>query len=1156
MQNGTTSPLADGLFVTSGCHENHLTLVVGMKTSADCVLHWGLSQKPGGAWVRPPDACLPAGSASSDGPAVRTPFAAKGTEEREVVLQFDLPAPQERLAFVVHFPRENRWVRSGNGDFSVVLDNGKERIAPEKALASWFPEAKSRQVFALDGGEQLAAASRTTPEGMEVALATSARGPLLLHWGVLGPGSQGWQQPPENSRPDGTTLIDQHAARTPFTPREGLQFLQLKYPKKEQEDGPRGMAFLLHQPETNAWLKSGGKDLFVPLFEPEPDSRLPVDLGKLAQPMIEAETTASSWTLMHRFNLCHDLLASAADEDALALLFAWLRYSQIRQLDWQRQYNTKPRELSASQDRLTRRLAGMWRQEKPSPACRPWTRLLLTPLGRGGEGQQVRDEILQIMHRHQIKETSGHFLEEWHQKLHNNTTPDDVVICSAYLEFLKSNGDIEKFRKTLEEGGVTRARLESFERPIKHEPTFEADKKDALVPEFENFLRILKSVHSGTDLESAVAAAKDGLGEGLRKKLEGMPAALLKTEALKESAPTLVSSREELQKVLGSAKDEGALRDLLFLDLSLEASLRSLIERQNLSQLERDPLADLVLLTLRNLRCSLPSPELAVCVGHWQALLGQPRDGKDWALHAKSVADRVARWVHGSTDQLYQRLQPQAEFLGESFKVEAWTIPLFSEEVIRGGPAFILSLILKPLDRLLRQQAGLGGWQVISPATASGKVRVVDQLLSVQGERFPEATVLVADAVAGNEEIPEGVTAVLTSDSPDLVSHVAVRARNAHVLFATCFEPSLYEHLQELKDHSVALKVTPGGDVELTETTGQAEGAVAKEKSKRSPRLAGGGALPDRWVVTQDQFKPDCVGGKSNNLNGLRGKLADWIHLPTSLALPFGACEKALSTGPQEPKREHADLVAAAEKDPAEALPKLRALHEQMAPPAGLQEELQQAWGQAALPTVPWEKSWTAIRRVWASKWNDRAYLSRRAQGIAHDSLKMAVLVQQVVPADYAFVIHTRNPLNGVAEELFAEVVLGMGETLVGNHPGRALGFVYKKADRKLEIISYPGKSLGLYGKGVIFRSDSNGEDLEEFAGAGLYDSFLAEEPEKQLLDYQKEKLIWDQKFRDELLGKIAQIGIEVEKVLGSPQDIEGAVTGGQYYVVQTRPQV
>lgn len=47
----------------------------------------------------------------------------------------------------------------------------------------------------------------------------------------------------------------------------------------------------------------------------------------------------------------------------------------------------------------------------------------------------------------------------------------------------------------------------------------------------------------------------------------------------------------------------------------------------------------------------------------------------------------------------------------------------------------------------------------------------------------------------------------------------------------------------------------------------------------------------------------------------------------------------------------------------------------------------------------------------------------------------------QVVPAEYAFVLHTANPVTGKLGEVFGEVVVGMGEALVGNHPGRALSF-------------------------------------------------------------------------------------------------------------------
>jgi alpha-glucan,water dikinase len=205
------------------------------------------------------------------------------------------------------------------------------------------------------------------------------------------------------------------------------------------------------------------------------------------------------------------------------------------------------------------------------------------------------------------------------------------------------------------------------------------------------------------------------------------------------------------------------------------------------------------------------------------------------------------------------------------------------------------------------------------------------------------------------------------------------------------------------------------------------------------------------------------------------------------------------------------------------------------------------------------EGIWTCIKQVWASKWNERAYLSRRASAIQHEDLFMAVLIQRVVEAEYAFVIHTVNPFSGSRDELYAEVVLGLGETLVGNYPGRALSFSCPKGGKeaqRVELFAYPSKSVGLYGGGLIFRSDSNGEDLAGYAGAGLYDSIMIERPREVNLDYTSEPLVWAEDFRNGFLATIAKIGIVVEGVLGSPQDIEGAYAKGEYYVVQTRPQV
>ncbi len=155
--------------------------------------------------------------------------------------------------------------------------------------------------------------------------------------------------------------------------------------------------------------------------------------------------------------------------------------------------------------------------------------------------------------------------------------------------------------------------------------------------------------------------------------------------------------------------------------------------------------------------------------------------------------------------------------------------------------------------------------------------------------------------------------------------------------------------------------------------------------------------------------------------------------------------------------------------------------------------------------------------------------------------------------------LHTANPVTGQRNEVFGEMVVGLGETLVGNHPGRPLTFVAPGAQAP-QVLTYPSKRVGLFSPpagSLIARSDSNGEDLEAFAGAGLYDSVLVEAPLSGVLDYSQEPLLWEPEFRDALLAETAALGAEIEAAFGGvPQDIEGVWTGGQYTVVQSRPQV
>jgi len=357
------------------------------------------------------------------------------------------------------------------------------------------------------------------------------------------------------------------------------------------------------------------------------------------------------------------------------------------------------------------------------------------------------------------------------------------------------------------------------------------------------------------------------------------------------------------------------------------------------------------------------------------------------AVGVKSVTDRFSRVVGEWTDALLTQLQPKAELLGAAFEAEDWTIELFGEEVIRGGPAFTWSRLMRRLDPLLRERAGIGGWQVLSPAQAAGRVQVAASLMSVQGE----PTVLITDKVTGEEEIPEGVVAVLTSDTPDLVAHVAVRARNEQVLFATCFDEETFADLKTRVGQSLIFSVAGGGDVQFVE--GEA-GAPDQETSSVSGAPTIRRRSFSQWAVSADAFDPEIVGGKSNNLGTLRGRLSDWVRFPRSMALPFGAFEQALVAPENEPTAHKLEtLLAEVGQDPAKRLPTVREAIEELQAPEPLCQALLDTWGRAGLAPVPWDQAWRAVTRVWASKWNDRAYFSRAARGIAHDDLMMAVLI-------------------------------------------------------------------------------------------------------------------------------------------------------------------
>jgi alpha-glucan,water dikinase len=848
-----------------------------------------------------------------------------------------------------------------------------------------------------------------------------------------------------------------------------------------------------------------------------------------------------------------------------------------------------------------------------------------------------------------IPEVKGTWMEEWHQKLHNNTTPDDVPICQAYLAFLEADGDKNAYWRVLSDAGVTRERLESFERPVRCEPEwFGPDKKDALVRDFRAYLGVLKAVHSGADLQaSAAAVAGAALPEKARPHLGYVLSHIGDAQVL-PFVEAAVEARAELAAADGG-KRLASDRDLLYLDLALEGAVRAAAERGvgGGGGGGGGAAAALMAPLLQNLALTLgDNEEVAYCLKAWQALPagvrlgGGSRASRDEALLAVSVAGRVRRAVAAASDAVVARVSRFATSLGRAAGCDDWAVDVFAEEVVRGGPLFAVSLALSAVEPGLRAAAELGAWQVISPGDATGRVVSVPGGLSeVQDLIYDEPTVLVVGEVTGEEEVPEGAVAVLTPDAPDVLSHVAVRARNLRVLFATCHDAQPLEELSKAAGTRLRVKTTAAGAVtwssvgeEGQQAAAASDGAASSASSPsdgRAPRLSIGKAPQwcGKWALTMPEFRDGVVGAKSKNLAAMRSlSLPVDVGLPPAVTVPFGSFERALehpanaavaaelraavervreleearstskgaghvsaggstSTGGWASSTTSASDTEGPDPTPTSALASVpaalarcRSLAERVAVPPALRSELAAALESSQIPVPESEERWqlaeSALRSVWASKYTDRAFLSLRRRGIDFDrDVRMAVCVMRVVPARYAFVLHTTNPSTGDQNEIFGELVKGLGEALVsGAVPGSSLAFAARKPGVKEEkknegaagtladpaVLSYPSKSVGMFVReSLIFRSDSNGEDLEGYAGAGLYESVTMDKADYVTVDYSSDPLTADRTFRQQMLSTVAGAGWALEKELGSAQDIEGVVDPeGKVWIVQTRPQV
>lgn len=84
-------------------------------------------------------------------------------------------------------------------------------------------------------------------------------------------------------------------------------------------------------------------------------------------------------------------------------------------------------------------------------------------------------------------------------------------------------------------------------------------------------------------------------------------------------------------------------------------------------------------------------------------------------------------------------------------------------------------------------------------------------------------------------------------------------------------------------------------------------------------------------------------------------------------------------------------------------------------------------------------------KKVWASKWNECAYISTQEVKVEHNEFCMVVLVPQIINYNYILIIHTTSPLLRNTSQIYVETVEGLGEIVVGAYPSQAMRFVTNK---------------------------------------------------------------------------------------------------------------
>jgi pyruvate,water dikinase len=165
-----------------------------------------------------------------------------------------------------------------------------------------------------------------------------------------------------------------------------------------------------------------------------------------------------------------------------------------------------------------------------------------------------------------------------------------------------------------------------------------------------------------------------------------------------------------------------------------------------------------------------------------------------------------------------------------------------------------------------------------------------------------------------------------------------------------------------------------------------------------------------------------------------------------------------------------------------------------------------------------------AVKRCWASLWTARAIGYRARNGIDQRSVSLAVVVQALVPAEAAGILFTANPVDGDRGQVVINAAWGLGEAVVGGRVTPDTLMVDKAGGR------------------ILARETADKQVMTSRAAGG---TVTLDTPEAL-----RRAPVLD----DWAAAELARLGVRIEALYGQPMDVEWALAGGRFAILQARP--